>query len=103
MVACLPQTRGSKLCLQMPSTTSAEVPWKRWRSLSSRSISDIRRDMYSFFLLEQKGANEEISSRERVTHLLYFSQRKGFCTRWILRILNLVSDTVLWKRLYTVR
>lgn len=50
MVACLPHTRGSKLCLQMPSTASAEVPWKRWRSLSSRSISDMRRDMYSFFL-----------------------------------------------------
>lgn len=35
--------------------------------------------------------------------LLYFSQRKGFCTRWILMILNLVSDTVLWNRLCTVR
>lgn len=54
MVACLPHTRGSKLCLQMPSTTSAEVPWKRWRSHSRRSISDIRRDMYSFFLLGQR-------------------------------------------------
>lgn len=59
MVACLPHTRGSKLCLQMPSTTSAEVPWKRWRSHSRRSISDIRRHMYSFFLLERE--RQEVS------------------------------------------
>lgn len=37
------------------------------------------------------------------SHLLYFSHRKGFCTRRILIILNLVSETVLWNRLYTVR
>lgn len=36
------------------------------------------------------------------SHLLYFSHRKGFCTRRILMILNLVSETVLWNRLYTV-
>lgn len=65
MVACLPHTRGSKLCLQMPSTTSAEVPWKRWRSHSRRSISDMRRDMYSFFLLGRE--RQEVRKARRRT------------------------------------